>query len=364
MDQLLEMAGRMLDMDATHVYDEDGSALLSTDVVQNNDVLYISNGERTRGPAKRVFSVVSQRHDDTDPISDLCSASDDGSIITTQTAVVVSSQIPVDPPIHPPPPSMGPSDPGSSAPPPESDWVTLNVGGQVFHTSRTTLCRDADSMLARLFGRGFAPSDEPGTTGFRWKSTTDASGAVLFDRDPRYFSPVLNYLRTSVLILPEDVSLEGLLLEAQFFQIARLQEDILSELEAREARANNIHKKRYVVLTVKGDGIKLIEGPVDDVMRNLNGGIVPPRKPPFSVESDDLHTRVYGLTELGWLLKNFKLSEVLDALRDEDWVLIQSSAAYSSCNIGPGNLSSKTDEDTEHLFIFAHISSQIDMPTH
>merc|ERR1711991_1058633 len=98
-----------------------------------------------------------------------------------------------------------------------------------------------------------------------------ASGAVLFDRDPRYFSPVLNYLRTSVLILPEDVSLEGLLLEAQFFQIARLQEDILSELEAREARANNIHKKRYVVLTVKGDGIKLIEGPVDDVMRNLNG---------------------------------------------------------------------------------------------
>ena len=362
---LLTVASRELGINAKMVYTESGGLVRSVDVIQNNDLLFVSDAPRPK-QLQRVLSVVSQRHDTAEG-SDLCSVSDDGSVLTTQTAVVVSSAVCMPGPGSAPSLSaaalaysstdggdglLGSSPAVSMAPPPNSDWVSLNVGGQVFHTSRTTLCRDPDSMLARLFGRSQRDSGD----GFEWSSATDASGAVLFDRDPRYFGPLLNYLRTGVLIRPDDVSLEGLLLEASFFQVTKLEELIASELEAEAASENSPYQKRYVVLTVKGAGVKLIEGPVDAVMKQLNGGVVPPRKPPFSVESDDLHTRVYGLTELGWLLKNFKLSEVLDALRAEGWVLVQSSAAYSSCSIGPGNISSKSDEDTEHLFIFAHKS--------
>lgn len=35
----------------------------------------------------------------------------------------------------------------------DSDWVKLNVGGKLIVTTRTTLCKDSNSMLARMFDR-------------------------------------------------------------------------------------------------------------------------------------------------------------------------------------------------------------------
>ena len=32
-----------------------------------------------------------------------------------------------------------------------SDWIKLNVGGQTFYTTRTTLMSEPESMLARMF---------------------------------------------------------------------------------------------------------------------------------------------------------------------------------------------------------------------
>ena len=32
-----------------------------------------------------------------------------------------------------------------------SDWIKLNVGGQKFYTTRTTLMSEPDSMIARMF---------------------------------------------------------------------------------------------------------------------------------------------------------------------------------------------------------------------
>ncbi|CAL8100807.1 unnamed protein product [Orchesella dallaii] len=91
-----------------------------------------------------------------------------------------------------------------------SDWVKLNVGGQLFYTSRTTLLNsDPDSMLARMF----SPNSNlhPGCI--------DSNGAYLIDRDPRYFSPLLNYLRSGTLILDPDINAKGVLEEAYFFNI-------------------------------------------------------------------------------------------------------------------------------------------------
>lgn len=96
-------------------------------------------------------------------------------------------------------------------------WVRLNVGGQLFHTARSTLCGPAaaGSMLERMFGE--------------WPdSHTDASGAFLLDLEPRYFAPILHYLRTGALALDAGVSREGVLDCARFLQVS----EVVRQLQA------------------------------------------------------------------------------------------------------------------------------------
>ncbi len=60
--------------------------------------------------------------------------------------------------------------------------VVLNVGGTLFHTSTATLCQEP-SYLAGLFSGNF-------------DGAPNAQGQYFIDRDPRFFSAILNYLRT------------------------------------------------------------------------------------------------------------------------------------------------------------------------
>lgn len=102
-----------------------------------------------------------------------------------------------------------------------SEWVTLNVGGKYFTTSKRTLTTsEPSSMLARMFsedndGYLFTPS------------SIDKNGAYLIDRTPTYFEPILNYLRCGQLIYDKNVNPEGILEEARFFGI----ESIIPMLE-------------------------------------------------------------------------------------------------------------------------------------
>lgn len=101
------------------------------------------------------------------------------------------------------------------------EWVTLNVGGKLFTTTRSTLTQQyPGSMLAAMFSHN---PDEA------WSSSVDESGAYLIDRSPRYFEPILNYLRHGQLILDKNVNPEGVLEEAKFFGLTSLIE-ILEEL--------------------------------------------------------------------------------------------------------------------------------------
>eukprot|EP01094_Clydonella_sp_ATCC50884_P025777 TRINITY_DN68_c1_g1_i1.p1 TRINITY_DN68_c1_g1~~TRINITY_DN68_c1_g1_i1.p1 ORF type:complete len:404 (+),score=129.88 TRINITY_DN68_c1_g1_i1:152-1363(+) len=90
-------------------------------------------------------------------------------------------------------------------------WVRLNVGGQVFSVSRQTLTLDEHSVLGRMFAvDGALPS------------ARDDSGAVLVDRDPVYFRVILSYLRSGKLLMDNDISLEGVKAEAEYFQLKGL----------------------------------------------------------------------------------------------------------------------------------------------
>lgn len=42
-----------------------------------------------------------------------------------------------------------------------------------------------------------------------WCSSVDESGAYLIDRSPKYFEPILNYLRHGKLILDKNINAEG-----------------------------------------------------------------------------------------------------------------------------------------------------------
>ena len=60
--------------------------------------------------------------------------------------------------------------------------ISFNVGGTAFATSRQTLMKYPDSMLARMCN-----TDVP--------VAKDSNGAYFIDRDPEMFRLILNYLR-------------------------------------------------------------------------------------------------------------------------------------------------------------------------
>ena len=81
-------------------------------------------------------------------------------------------------------------------------WLRLNVGGRLFLTSKSTVeMRVPGSMLARMFS---AETEEVMAAGAR-----DETGAFLIDRSPKYFEPILDYLRTGVLLLDKGINPEG-----------------------------------------------------------------------------------------------------------------------------------------------------------
>ncbi len=97
----------------------------------------------------------------------------------------------------------------------ENDIVKLNVGGQLYTTTISTLCSVSDSMLAAMFSG-------------KYDLKEDENGCYFIDRDPTLFrcifislyalfiEYVLSYLRTNHLTCPAELK-EELRLEFTYF---------------------------------------------------------------------------------------------------------------------------------------------------
>ena len=62
-------------------------------------------------------------------------------------------------------------------------------------------------MLANMFSGELVPGIQ------------DEQGAYMLDRTPKYFEPILHYLRTKELVIDPNVSMDGVLGEARYFGI-------------------------------------------------------------------------------------------------------------------------------------------------
>ncbi|XP_029495831.1 BTB/POZ domain-containing protein KCTD5-like isoform X3 [Oncorhynchus nerka] len=113
-------------------------------------------------------------------------------------------------------------------------WVRLNVGGTVFLTTRHTLLKEQTSFLYRLCQQKDLHSD------------TDETGAYVIDRDPTYFGPILNYLRHGKLVYNKELAEEGVLEEAEFYNITPLIKLIKERILERDCKVTQQVPPKHV----------------------------------------------------------------------------------------------------------------------
>lgn len=99
--------------------------------------------------------------------------------------------------------------------------VSLNVGGQLFLTGKSTLLKAEKSRIARMF-RGDEVLQKVGQT----------SPVYFIDRDPTHFQRVLNFLRNGSCTLPRSrEERQELLVEAQYYQLDDLAAELTTSLD-------------------------------------------------------------------------------------------------------------------------------------
>ncbi|EFC45369.1 predicted protein, partial [Naegleria gruberi] len=144
--------------------------------------------------------------------------------------------------------------------------IQLSFDGATFTTTRSTLTMDKDSMLSVMFQKN---------SPFK-KMTRDFNHPmkpyfVMMDRNPQYFEPILNYLRSGELVINNGVNIRGVHLESKFWGLAALTEEIekLLELERLSEIRKNLHDNLECELT-RQDIIKALMNWWIDKLQGLN----------------------------------------------------------------------------------------------
>ncbi|XP_041938578.1 BTB/POZ domain-containing protein KCTD5 isoform X1 [Alosa sapidissima] len=213
-------------------------------------------------------------------------------------------------------------------------WVRLNVGGTVFLTTRQTLLKEQTSFLYRLCQQQDLHSD------------TDETGAYVIDRDPTYFGPILNYLRHGKLVYNKELAEEGVLEEAEFYNITPLIKLIKERILERDSKTTQQQvppKHVYRVLQCQEEELTQMVSTMSDGWKFEQVSVRACRKPRpgllwtmvnigssysygtedqaefLCVVSKELHTPGGGLgTEQSHKTKPLEVQEEQDPAREEE----------------------------------------------
>ena len=198
MEDLLRDASAKLNMTAKKAFTPQGGEIDDIKLIRDDDILYISSGEPFIHIPDHLL-----------PVTPANNQFQKNRGMNGQSSSLLVSL----------PPASGTllssiSSSSSSFQSASSGWISLNIGGKVFSTTKQTLIsKEPNSMLSRMFSNDCSLIQP---------SPRDPSGAYLIDRSPLYFEPILGYLRHGQLILDKNVNPQGILEEAKFYGIASL----------------------------------------------------------------------------------------------------------------------------------------------
>uniref|UniRef100_A0A2K5ZV08 Potassium channel tetramerization domain containing 17 n=1 Tax=Mandrillus leucophaeus TaxID=9568 RepID=A0A2K5ZV08_MANLE len=97
---------------------------------------------------------------------------------------------------------------------------------------------------------------------------SDETGAYLIDRDPTYFGPILNFLRHGKLVLDKDMAEEGVLEEAEFYNIGPLIRIIKDRMEEKDYTVTQVPPKHvYRVLQCQEEELTQMVSTMSDGWR-------------------------------------------------------------------------------------------------
>lgn len=118
------------------------------------------------------------------------------------------------------------------------EWVSLNVGGTILTTTKTTLLKYSEGAHDHFLAKLISDSDAS------LPSRTDPNGAYLVDRNPEFFKHVINFLRNGRLDVPADHTLDGVLSEAEFCNLRELANLCKLRIAERDAELQRSQHKR------------------------------------------------------------------------------------------------------------------------
>jgi len=104
----------------------------------------------------------------------------------------------------------------------DEERVVLNVGGQRFEVSRSTLTKYPNSKLGHMFLAENKHLLKP-----------DKKGEFFFDRNPKIFEVILDFYRTGKLVVSPDIPTNKLREELKFFELQ------WEEVDEEENKQNN-----------------------------------------------------------------------------------------------------------------------------